>query len=150
MNCGHTNEMKVWSSQLHCDCYLSNFLLQLSPKNVFGVSTQFEPMASALAQQCSTNWARKTHTLGAGQFIEFITYPWKEWNIWILCELRTYKWNEGVIIAVVIAIFGALLRLLKSQSQLRWSHLHGYDEFNKLACSQLIGHHSSVGGALQR
>ena len=50
VNCGHTNEMK-----LHCDCYLSNFLLQLSPKNVFGVSTQFEPMASALAQQCSTN-----------------------------------------------------------------------------------------------
>ena len=67
VNCGHTNEMK-----LHCDCYLSNFLLQLSSKNVFGVSTQFEPMASALAQQCSTNWARKTHTLGAGQFIEFI------------------------------------------------------------------------------
>ena len=32
----------------------------------------FEPMASALALQCSTNWAMKTHTLGAGQFIEFI------------------------------------------------------------------------------
>ena len=29
-------------------------------------------MASALALQCSTNQARKTHTLGAGQFIEFI------------------------------------------------------------------------------
>ena len=25
-------------------------------------------------------------------------------NLWILCELRTYKWNEGVIIAVVFAI----------------------------------------------
>ena len=23
---------------------------------------------------------------------------------WILCELRTYKWKEGVIIAVVFAI----------------------------------------------
>ena len=27
-----------------------------------------------------------------------LLYPWKEWNIWILCELRTYKWSEGVII----------------------------------------------------
>ena len=25
-------------------------------------------------------------------------------GIWILCELRTYKWNEGVIIALEIAI----------------------------------------------
>ena len=25
-------------------------------------------------------------------------------NLWILCELRTYKWNEGMIIAVVFAI----------------------------------------------
>jgi len=29
-------------------------------------------MTSALALQCSTNWAMKTHTLGAGQFIELI------------------------------------------------------------------------------
>ena len=27
---------------------------------------------------------------------------------------------------------------------------HGYEEFNKLACSQCMGLHSSVGGALQR
>ena len=27
---------------------------------------------------------------------------------------------------------------------------HGYDEFNKLACSQRMGLHSSVGGALPR
>ena len=25
-------------------------------------------------------------------------------HLWMLCELRTYKWNEGVIIAVVFAI----------------------------------------------
>ena len=31
----------------------------------------FEPMASALALQCSTNWAMKTHMLEADQFIEF-------------------------------------------------------------------------------
>ena len=29
-------------------------------------------MASALALQCSTNWAMKTYILGAGQFIEYI------------------------------------------------------------------------------
>ena len=53
------NEMKVWSPQL-------------SPKNVFGASTGFEHMASVLALQCATNWAMKTHTLGAGQFVELI------------------------------------------------------------------------------
>ena len=41
-------------------------------KKNFTASTGFEPMASALALQCSTNWAMKTHILGAGQFIEFI------------------------------------------------------------------------------
>ena len=29
-------------------------------------------MASALALQHSNNWAMKTHTLGAGQFVQFI------------------------------------------------------------------------------
>ena len=29
-------------------------------------------MASALALQCSTNWAKKTHTLGAGRFVELM------------------------------------------------------------------------------
>ena len=48
-------------------------------KKIFGASTGFEPVASALALQCSPSWAMKTHTLEAGQFIEFIN-PWKEWN----------------------------------------------------------------------
>ena len=68
VNCGHTIEMKVWSSQL----WLRFTQWELSPKNVFGASTGFEPMASALALQFSTNLAIKTHTLGAGQFVEFI------------------------------------------------------------------------------
>ena len=68
VNCKHTNEMKVWSSQL-CLRFKQS---QLSPKNVFGASTGFQPMASALALQCSTNWAIKNHTLGIGQFVEFI------------------------------------------------------------------------------
>ena len=39
-------------------------------------------MASALALQCSTNWAMKTHMLGADRFTEFIfTRDGKEtWN----------------------------------------------------------------------
>ena len=31
-------------------------------------------MASALVLQCFTNWAMKTHTLGAGQFVEYSMY----------------------------------------------------------------------------
>ena len=42
VNCGNTNEMKMWSSQLWLR------FKQLSPKNVLGASTGFEPMASAL------------------------------------------------------------------------------------------------------
>ena len=45
-----TNEMKLWSLQL-CLRFKQS---QLSPKYVFGASTGFEPMASALALQCST------------------------------------------------------------------------------------------------
>ena len=40
--------------------------------NKFRTSTGFELMAFALGLQCSTIWAMKTHTLGAGQFVEFI------------------------------------------------------------------------------
>ena len=75
VNCGHTNEMKMWASQL------SNYKLSL--KNVFGASTGFEPVASALALQCSTNWAMKTNMLGAGQFIElfyWVIYRTRERN----------------------------------------------------------------------
>ena len=63
------NEMKMWSSQLGLRFKQS----QSKPVNCFqgfnGIRTQ---LASALALQCSTNWAMKTHTLGAGQFVEFI------------------------------------------------------------------------------
>ena len=130
-----------------CHCDLSN--RKVSLENVFGASTGFEPMASALALQCSTNWAMKTHMLGAGQFVEFIVpmkgmkhmnmYLWRKWIIWILCELPTYEWNEDVIIAVVIFICDIHM----------FHSFHRYYEFNKLACPQRMGLHSSVGGALQ-
>ena len=85
--------MKVWSWQLGLRLKQS----QLSLKNVFRASTGFEPMASALALQYSANWAIKTYTLGAGQFVEFIITVKG-------MKQRTYKWNEGVILAIVIAI----------------------------------------------
>ena len=58
----------MWSLQLCLQFKQS----QVSQKNVFRAATGFEPMASALALQCSTNWAMNTHMLGAGQFVEFI------------------------------------------------------------------------------
>ena len=79
-------------------------IANLSPKKKFlGLQRGFERMASALALQCSTNWAMKTHILGAGQFIEFILT--RDRNIeWRWCELRKYKWNEDLTIAVITAI----------------------------------------------
>ena len=62
--------MKWRCDHRNCDRDLNN--RKVSPKHVFGASTRFEHMASALALQCSANWATKTHTFGAGQFIEFM------------------------------------------------------------------------------
>ena len=46
---------KKWGCDHHsCDCDLIN--RKVSPKNVFGASTGFEPMAFALALQCPTNY----------------------------------------------------------------------------------------------
>ena len=75
--------MKTWSSQ-----WLLQFKqLQLNPKKFFwdfnGIRT---PLASVLALQCSTIWAMKTHTLGAGHFVEFI----------LTCE-RNETWNMHLI-----------------------------------------------------
>ena len=59
-------------------------------KNVFGASTGFEPMASALALQCCTNWAKKTNNnVGSRPICWIQRTPWKEWNIWIFCKLLT-------------------------------------------------------------
>ena len=91
---------QIWLPWRHVkthNCNLSNCKLT---RKYFGTLTGFEPMASALTLQCSTNWAMKTHTLGAGQFVEFIL---------------TRERNE----------------------------------LNQFACSQCMGLHSSVGGALK-
>ena len=83
--------MKMWSSQ-----WLLQFkLLQINPKKFFETSTGFEPTASALALQCSTIWAMKIHTLGAGQFVEFILSK----MIWT-AEIQIL--NEDMIVAMKI------------------------------------------------
>ena len=51
--------------------------------NKFRTSTGFELMASALGLQCSTIWAMKTHTLGAGQFVN---------GKWLLCPGGVKTW----------------------------------------------------------
>ena len=58
-------------------------------------------MVSALALQCSTDWAMNTHMLGTGQFIEFIlTRKWDEDDV----NCRNTNLNENMIVAVAIAI----------------------------------------------
>ena len=50
-------------------------------------------MASALALQCSTNWAMKTHILGAGQFIEFILTRDRKYRIMMWTAEIQMKWR---------------------------------------------------------
>ena len=49
-----------------------NNILQINLKTIFETSMGFKPRSSALALQCSANRAAKTHTLGAGQIVEYI------------------------------------------------------------------------------
>ena len=57
------------------NCNLSNCKLnRKKKKNCLGTSTRFKAMASSYvsALPALTKWAMKTHTLGTGQFVEFI------------------------------------------------------------------------------
>ena len=61
-------------------------------------------MASALALQCSTTRAMKTHTLGAGQFMEFIVplKGMKHMNMGlILDDYKTFQQATGTMILLV-------------------------------------------------
>ena len=57
-------------------------------------------------------------------------------NPWPLCD------------AMITSLFHSFVR--NSHNIPMFHSFHAYDEFNKLACSQRMGLHSSVGGALQR
>ena len=67
----------------------------------FRNSTGFEPVTSRLPVRCSTNWAMKPLTLGAGQLWVHM-FPWKKWVLMIYeinhmwtAEMK-WKWrNDG-------------------------------------------------------
>ena len=71
-------------------------------------------MASALG-----NWAMKTHTLGAGQFVEFILT--REWNEAMKMMRTAEILNEDMMVAVVICNL--------SNCQLTWKKKKS--EFNR-------------------
>ena len=116
VNCARTTEMKMWSSQLQLRFKQS----QSKPKKCFQ----------------GFNGIR-THGL-CGQFIEFIVYVKGLKYMNTMCKLQTYQWNEDELkwneanaeamgsnpVEAPKTFFGFTLRLLKSQLQLQWSHLH--------------------------
>ena len=57
----------------------------------------------AIPVRCSTNWAMKPLTLGAGQLWVHM-FPWKKWVLMIYEMNHIWtaemKWNEGMIVAV--------------------------------------------------
>ena len=87
--------MKKWSSQwIQC--------MQLRKeawKKKFRTSMGFEPVTLRLPVRCSTNWAMKPLTLGAGQLWVHM-FPWKTWvlmiyeinHIWT-AEMK-WKWRN--------------------------------------------------------
>ena len=87
-------KMKKWSSQR------TQFMqLRKEAWKKFRTSTGFEPVTSRLAVRCSTNWAMKPLTLGAGQLWVHM-FPWKKWvlmiyeinHIWT-AEMK-WKWRN--------------------------------------------------------
>ena len=91
-------KMKRWSSQ-----WTQFMQLCKEAWKKFRTSTGFEPVTSRLPLRCSTNWAMKPLTLGAGQLWVHM-FPWKKWVLMIyeiiIYELRKWNENEEMIVAV--------------------------------------------------
>ena len=86
--------MKKWSSQR---TQFMQFRKEAWKK--FRTSTGFEPVTSQLPVRCSTNWAMKPLTLGAGQLWVHM-FPWKKWVL-IIYEIKhvwtakmKWKWRN--------------------------------------------------------
>ena len=69
----------------------------------FRTSTEFELLTLRLQVQCSTNWAMKPLTLGAGQLLWVHMFPWKKWVLMIYeinhvwnAEMK-WKWRNEVL-----------------------------------------------------
>ena len=69
--------MKKWSSQ-----WTQFIQLRKEAWKRFRTSTGFEPVTSRLPVWCSTNWAMKPLTLGAGQLWVYM-FPSKKWVLMI-------------------------------------------------------------------
>ena len=69
--------MKKWSSQ-----WMQFMQLRKEAWKKFRTSTGFKPVTSRLPVRCSTNWAMKPLTLGAGQLWVHM-FPWKKWVLMI-------------------------------------------------------------------
>ena len=87
-------KMKKWSSQ-----WTQFMQLRKEAWKKFRTCTGFEPVTSRLPVRCSTNWAMKPLTLGAGQLWVHV-FPWKKWvvmiyeinHIWTV-EMK-WKWRN--------------------------------------------------------
>lgn len=85
--CSDNNNL--WSKQ--CNSNLSN--CTLTQKTGGGECLLgFEPIASALAWQCSTNWTMKTHTV-------FAVY-WSNWILLGYLILKTISWHPNTLVTV--------------------------------------------------
>ena len=97
VNCG--KQMK-WVCDHRSESQFKQLRKSPKKKRDFGASTGFEPMASALALQCSTSRSYEDPYTG-GRPIYWVHQPVKGMKHRIKwCELREYKWNEYVTIAV--------------------------------------------------
>ena len=87
-------KMKKWSSQ-----WMQFMQLHKEAWKKFRTSTRFKPVTSRLPMRCSTNWAMKPLTLGAGQLWVHM-FPSKRWvlmiyeinQIWT-AEMK-WKWKK--------------------------------------------------------
>ena len=94
MNCRNETKIKKWSSQ-----WTQFMQFRKEAWKKFGTWTGFEPVTSQLPVRCSTNWAMKLLTLGAGQLWVHML-PWKKWvlmiheinHIWT-AEMK-WKWRN--------------------------------------------------------
>ena len=108
--------MKIWLSTVVLQKN-AIIIIAIYQKKILALQRDSNPMmASVLVVQCSTDWAKKTHTctLGAGQLAEFILT--REWN---------ETWNEDDVNC-------RNTNLNENNYHHSMFHLWGKDELNKL------------------
>ena len=103
MNCGNEMLMKKWSSQ-----WTQFMQLRKEAWKKCRTSTGFEPVTSRLPVRCSTNWAMKPLTMGAGQlWVHMWVDMFNCGNIWT--HNWTYMFNFHFISAVHIGFISYVI-----------------------------------------